>query len=160
MPDTADITIRPFREGDVSATAKLYFQSVREGTVAYYDDAQRQAWAPEVPDDRDWGDKLKGQRVFIAEQSGTMAGFMTLVPDGEIDLAFVAPAFIGKGVAWKLYQAALTEARNLGLTRLSAHASYLARPFFERQGWSVIKEQTVIRNDVELTNFVMEKQLS
>ena len=37
------------------------------------------------------------------------------------------------------------------------HASITARPFFERRGWRVVKEQRVERRGVALTNFVMEK---
>ena len=37
------------------------------------------------------------------------------------------------------------------------HASITARPFFERRGWHVVKEQQVERRGVLLTNFVMER---
>lgn len=37
------------------------------------------------------------------------------------------------------------------------HASITARPFFEKRGYRVKKEQTVIRHGVALQNFVMEK---
>ena len=38
------------------------------------------------------------------------------------------------------------------------HQDYytLALEFFEQQGWSVIKEQTLTRHDVSMTNFLME----
>ena len=32
-----------------------------------------------------------------------------------------------------------------------------AKPFFEQRGYKVIMEQQVIRNEVFLTNYVMEK---
>jgi putative acetyltransferase len=35
----------------------------------------------------------------------------------------------------------------------------MARPFFERQGWSVLAEQTVTKRGVELTNYRMRKAL-
>ena len=38
------------------------------------------------------------------------------------------------------------------------HASITARPFFEKRGYRVIKEQKVERQGVLLTNFVMEKE--
>ncbi len=86
---------------------------------------------------------------------------MTLAAEGYIDLAFVAPDAIGHGIGKALYDAILSEASNLGVPRLHAEASHLARPFFERQGWSVVKSQTVTRgDDVAIPNFVMEKILS
>ena len=38
------------------------------------------------------------------------------------------------------------------------HASITARPFFEKRGYRVVKEQQVERNGVFLTNFVMVKR--
>ena len=37
------------------------------------------------------------------------------------------------------------------------HASRTAKPFFEKRGWRVVKEQQVERHGVLLTNFVMER---
>lgn len=42
---------------------------------------------------------------------------------------------------------------------MTTHASITARPFFEKQGYRVIREQQVERRDLLLTNFVMEKTL-
>ena len=39
----------------------------------------------------------------------------------------------------------------------TTHASITARPFFLSRGYRVVKEQTVLRGGLELTNFVMEK---
>jgi len=38
-------------------------------------------------------------------------------------------------------------------------AETTARLFFERQGWSVVRRQTVWRGGIALTNFAMEKVL-
>ena len=41
---------------------------------------------------------------------------------------------------------------------LTTHASLTARPFFERRGYRVLREQQVERHGVRMTNFVMEKR--
>jgi putative acetyltransferase len=38
------------------------------------------------------------------------------------------------------------------------HASVTARPFFEKRGYKVVKEQQVERQGIFLTNFVMIKE--
>ena len=38
------------------------------------------------------------------------------------------------------------------------HASITARPFFEKRGYTVVREQQVEHRDVLLTNFVMKKE--
>ena len=40
---------------------------------------------------------------------------------------------------------------------LTTHASITARPFFEKRGWQVVKEQQVERRGVLLTNYIMKK---
>jgi len=152
-------TTRRFREEDAPATAALFHASVHGLAKARYDQAQREAWAPQVPETTAWLQRLRGQSAFVAERDGGIVGFMTLRPDGYLDLAFVAPEVARQGIASRLYCAIEGEAAALGHTRLHAEASHLARPFFERQGWRVVREQTVQRNGVALTNFVMEKPL-
>ena len=154
------VTVRRFEDRDAEATARIYFDAVRIGAQDYYDEAQRRAWASSVPDTPPWRARLRSQASFVAERDGAIVGFMTLKPDGCIDLAFVAPQAMGTGVARQLYERLLAEASAMGLRRLHTEASHLARPFFERQGWSVVKRQTVERDGVALTNFVMEKHLT
>ncbi len=154
------VTVRRFEDEDAEATARIYFDAVRVGARDHYDEAQRRAWASAVPDTPPWRARLRSQASFVAERDGAIVGFMTLKPDGCIDLAFVAPQAMGTGVARQLYERLLAEAAAMGLRQLHTEASHLARPFFERQGWSVIKQQTVERDGVALTNFVMEKDLT
>ncbi|MEO1223666.1 MAG: GNAT family N-acetyltransferase [Pseudomonadota bacterium] len=153
------VTVRRFEDRDAEATARIYFDAVRVGARDHYDEAQRRAWAPSVPDTPPWRARLKSQTSFVAERGGAIVGFMTLKPDGCVDLAFVAPEAMGTGVAKQLYERLLAEASGMGLCQLRTEASHLARPFFERQGWSVVNQQTVERDGVALTNFVMEKDL-
>ncbi|WNK01706.1 GNAT family N-acetyltransferase [Thalassospiraceae bacterium LMO-JJ14] len=151
--------IRRIQDDDIAATAQLFYCAVRQGAAGYYDDAQRQAWAPEVPELVRWHDRLMAQTGFVAELDGAIIGFMTMTAVGHIDLAYVAPAYIGKGVAKALYDEIVCEATSNGLSRLTSDASHLARAFFERQGWVVIRPQTVVRDGVSIRNFVMHKEL-
>jgi putative acetyltransferase len=153
------ISVRLFREDDLPDLGRIYFDAVREGTKSHYSKTQRHAWAHEIPDGPKWLARLSSQIVYVAEQDNRIAGFMTLQTDGYIDLAFVAPDLIGRGVAHQLYLAILKHAKSANTTRMSTHASHLARPFFERQGWTLIKEQSVTVREVALTNFIMEKVL-
>lgn len=151
--------VRLFEPGDAKALARVYYEAVHLGTADHYDAAQRRAWAEKVPETGAWRVRLQSQTTFVAETGSRLVGFMTIDAGGHIDLAFVAPDIIGKGIAKALYDRVETEALRLGLERLDTAASHLARPFFERQGWDVVREQSVTRGEVSLTNFVMEKHL-
>ena len=87
-------------------------------------------------------------------------GFMTLNPDtGYLDLAFVLPELMGKGVAATLYAMLESRARAAGLTRLTTEASLLSEPFFLREGWRLVRRQEVERSGARLSNALMEKSL-
>lgn len=152
--------IRPFKDTDAKAAADLFYASVHQGARAHYSKEQRMAWASQVPPTPEWRKRLALQFTFVAVQDKTLAGFMTLAQDGYIDLAFVAPDYIGRGVAKRLYDVIEAKAADIGAARLYTHASIPARVFFARQGWDVVKEQVVERDNARLSNFIMEKSLN
>ena len=82
-----------------------------------------------------------------------------VVKSGHLDLAYVAPEVMGRGVADALYAVLETRARCAGPGCLTSDASEMARPFFERHGWQVIARQEIVRADVTLHNYRMEKTL-
>jgi len=154
-----ELSIRQFQDCDASAAANLFFEAVQTGAKAAYTQEQRNVWAPAIPDVATWRDRLAAQYSVMAYQGGELLGFMTLTEEGVIDLAFVHPKAMGSGVAGKLYDVIMKEARTRPLTTLQTRASHLARRFFEKRDWSVVQQQTAVRGDVELINFRMELKM-
>jgi len=142
------------------AAANLFFEAVQTGAKAAYTQEQRNAWAPAIPDVATWRDRLAAQYSVMAYQGGELLGFMTLTEEGVIDLAFVHPKAMGSGVAGKLYDVIMKEARTRQLTTLQTRTSHLARRFFEKRDWSVVQQETAVRGDVELINFRMEFKIN
>ena len=153
------LKIRRFQAADAEGSAQLYFRAVREGALAAYTPEQVRAWAPEMPEVDVWHDRLAKDDCFVAEMNGHLAGFMTFDASGYIDLAFVAPEFMGQGVAAALYQQIETVATSKRIEILTVHASLLARNFFLKQGWTILHQEETERAGVSLTRFAMEKKL-
>lgn len=153
------LTLRFFDDADSTATAQLYFDAVRIGALGPYSKAETEAWVQDRPEIEGWRARLRAQSTFIAEQAGDIVGFLAIDETGYIDLAFVAPAVKGQGVAYRLYKAAEAQAIEQGLSRLTVHASLLAHPFFLRQGWTALKEEQVERHGQVLRRYAMEKFL-
>ena len=150
------ITLRPGdREEDPALCARLYFEAVRKGGGPHYNNEQRIAWAPEVPSDAAWSERIRTGYTLIAERDERPVGFMVLATDGSIDLAFVLAEERGKGVSSALYDALLREAIEQGLTQLTTHASLFFRPFLERRGWEVVETEHVERHGSTLVRFAM-----
>ena len=153
------VTIRPYRRADADVTASLFHETVRHATDLGYSAEQRAAWAPDVPEIRPWHARLSNAITLVAEDESGVTGFMSLEESGHLDLAFIRADRLGSGVAKALYDELIEQARAAGAIQLTTDASRMARRFFERQGWRLIREQQQIRRGVELTNFRMSLDL-
>ena len=45
------------------------------------------------------------------------------------------------------------------VSKITVHASITAKPFFEKRGYKIIREQFVEREEIFLKNYIMEKEL-
>jgi putative acetyltransferase len=130
--------IRPYRPEDRAAARLVYWRAIMEGTAGLIGEPERIAWAGSPTPDGDEPDKLLKQWCWVAEEAGRMTGFMSLCPDGLLDMAFVIPEVMGKGTAAALYAVLLAKAREEGLTQLTVLASPFSRRFLEKRGWQVV----------------------
>ncbi|MGH9782427.1 MAG: GNAT family N-acetyltransferase [Candidatus Acidiferrales bacterium] len=101
--------------------------------------------------------------VYILEAEGKPVGFCSLAPVDpgtvELDDLFIEPEDIGKGYGQRLWDYAVSVARDLGFLRIVLVSDPYAEPFYARQGAVRIGEKTsAIREGRVLP--VMEYQLS
>lgn len=155
-----ELSIRQFQDRDAPAAASLFFEAVQTGAKAAYTQEERNAWAPSIPDVTTWRDRMAAQYSVVAYRADKLLGFMTLTEEGVIDLAFVLPQEMGSGVAGKLYDEIIKQARARKLLTLQTRASHIARRFFEKRDWTVVQQQTAVRGDVELINLLMELNIN
>lgn len=149
--------IRTLSPEDYRAVGRIYFCSVHEGAKDAYNYEQRLAWGGETIDLDQWKTRVEALTGFVAERDNEPVGFITIDHTGYIDLAFVLPSETRHGVGRALLNTAEQWASANGATRFTTKASLVARPFFEKSGWSVLKEENVSRNGVILSRFKMQK---
>lgn len=154
------LLVRSFAPSDAKALGEVFHRAVHEGASVRYTPEECAAWSPAPPSSRMWQDRLAGAETVVAETPAGPVGFMSLdLSRGYLDLAFVLPEAMGRGVAAALYAVLEGRARAAGLMRLTTEASLLAEPFFARQGWQLVARQQVERHGVLLRNALMEKTL-
>jgi len=140
--------------------ADLFHDSVHQTARSYYSKEAIEAWAPTPPDYLKWVDRLNRKKPFLALHDSKVVGFIELESDGHIDCLYTHKDFQRSGVAQSLYLHLENEARKRGINRLYVDASFLAKPFFEKHYFKLVKENIVHRNGVKLTNFTMEKDMA
>ena len=142
------MTLRPYRPADCPHLAELFTSTVHTVCARDYTQVQLDAWADGQVDLAAWNASFLAHATLVAVEGGSIVGFADLAPDGYLDRLYVHKDWQRRGVASALCDA-LSGAK-------VTHASLTARPFFEKRGWRVVKEQQVERHGVLLTNFVME----
>jgi len=138
----------------------MFTDSVHVLARPFYDDAQRAAWAPVQADLDEWRARLASISVLVAEEQGVLAGFIGYTPNGHVALLYTASHAARKGIASNLYAHVESEWRAAGVPRAFSEVSLAARPFFERQGFTVLAEETVERRGAIFRRFQMAKELA
>lgn len=153
--------VRSFKQSDAKELLVLFFNTIRNVNISDYNQAQVIAWAPDLAewDIASWERSFQNKFVFVSEENGELLGFGELENDGHIDRFYIHKDHIGQGVGLKLYENIELQAIALKLPKLFVEASITAKPFFQKRGFEIIKEQEVERRGVLLKNFVMHKEL-
>lgn len=153
-----NVTLRDYQPQDLPSLAQLFILSVSEVASRDYNAAQIRAWAQ--VDEACWRERLARACVFVACDGEKRLGFISLERAGHIDLLFVHPQALRRGVAAALLARLEQAARQQRLTRLTTDASLTARPFFAANGFSIEQAQTVALRGETFINYRMVKTLS
>jgi putative acetyltransferase len=148
--------IQAYTQGRSKQVVDLFHRSVHAISRDIYSDKQKQAWAPTPPDYEQWSARLLIKKPYLAIIEQKVAGFIELDPDGHIDCTYTDPVFQGLGVASALFNHIKIIAVSRGDKRLYVEASLVAKPLFEKWGFSLLHKNELVRCDTTLTNFTME----
>ena len=153
--------IRPFADTDAEKLSLIFFRAVREGALSGYSHEQVAAWAPSPPDPDMYRQRRQQGRIFLVacDEAGEAVAYCDVERDGHVDHLFCMPEQMGQGIASQLYDEIERCAHANAIGRLFVEASEVARPFFLRKGFSMLKRNTILRQGVTLHNYSMDKRL-
>ncbi len=151
--------IQRYQPSRAAEIADLFYRAVHAIDSSVYSEAQKEVWAPEPIDYDRWAERLEKTQPYMAVIDDRVVGFIELEADGQIDCMYTLPEFQGIGVASALYTHLVKEAQRQKLKRLRVDASAVARSFFEKRGFSVIRRNELLRQGVSISNVTMEKDL-
>lgn len=134
--------LRTYTPDDFESVRKLFSETILTVNAADYTKEQLVVWAGLEP-------RLNGL-ILIAETDGAIVGFGSILSSCVLDLLYVHKDFQRRGVA-----TALCDELEKGFPSVKTYASVTAKPFFERRGYTVVKEQEVERSGVKFKNYEM-----
>ncbi|QAT62937.1 GNAT family N-acetyltransferase [Acidilutibacter cellobiosedens] len=149
--------IRKYKPSDCAFMAKLFYDTVHTINSKDYTNEQLNAWATGNVDLEVWNSSFIAHNTLVAVINGGIVGFADMDYTGYLDKLYVHKDFQRRGIATALVKELERCARKVGLFNFKTHASITAKPFFEKQGYTVEAENKVIRNGIALVNYKMVK---
>ena len=146
--------IRKYQASDCKELADLFYNTVHIVNAKDYTEEQLNVWATKQVDLEKWNKSLQEHFSVVALDNETIIGFGDIDKTGYLDRLFVHANYQKKGIATGLCNQ-LEQAVQGDIT---THASITAKPFFEKRGYKLVKEQQIERQGIFLTNYVMIKK--
>ncbi|SOE22413.1 Acetyltransferase, GNAT family [Spirosomataceae bacterium TFI 002] len=144
--------------GDLNQILQVFHNAVTITACEYYTPQQINAWASTINSTRNkWIHRIENEAFIVAKSNDDIVGFAALKGLSYFDLLFVAPGFGRRGVASQMYD--ILEAKIPIGTILETHASKVSMSFFLKKGFSVICQNKVDIQGVQIINHSMHKQL-
>ena len=154
-----NIRIRAYKPNDLHDVMQLFHDTIHAINSRDYSPEQVNTWAPKQMDHQRWASRLTDSHTLIADINGIVAGFSNFESSGYLDCFYCHKDYQGIKVGTTLIRALESAAVEKGLQRLFSEVSITAKPFFIKQGYSVITEQQKIHRGVMFINYQMEKYL-
>ncbi|MCB1113089.1 MAG: GNAT family N-acetyltransferase [Chlamydiales bacterium] len=154
------IIVRSYDEQDTEELAKIFYNTIHNINCRDYTKEQLDVWAPKTSlQPQGWLKKFQRTNPFVATANGQIVGFAEFEPNGHIDCFYCHHEWVGKGVGSALLNAMNEKALEFGVDKIFAEVSITAKPFFEKNGFKVIRKQEVEREGLKRVNFQMEKRI-
>lgn len=149
--------IRGYLPSDCTQIAQLFYDTVHSVNAADYTSEQLDAWADGHVDLEAWDNSFREHFTLVACDGKEIVGFADMDENGYLDRLYVHRDYQRKGVASSLLREL---SQNVKTDEITTYASITARPFFEKMGYRVVRENIVERKGVSLINYFMVKKLS
>lgn len=152
--------IRPMTVLDIPECQTLFRSTVLIVNSKDYTKEEVEDWASCGDSVEHWKELFaKNNYIGALDEQGNIIGFSSMNTEGYLHSMFVHKDWQRKGVATMLLSEVEKMARGYGAHKISVEVSITARPFFEKRGYKVVKEQKARANRLWLTNYVMKKTL-
>ena len=159
MP-TMNYNFRLATLADIPELKEMFQSTVRTVNIANYTPEEIEDWASCADNLPHMADLITNLYFLLAlNDANQIIGFSSIRQDGYLHSMFVHKDYQRKGVASFLLRKIEKYAIEHQIKIITSEVSITAKPFFEKNGYQVIKEQRMKANRLELTNYWMRKEL-
>jgi putative acetyltransferase len=153
------LTLRQATLDDLDEIKQLFTDTLNAVCTNDYDADQLAIWSSTAQNTHRWHDAVYSQYFPLAMVDDEIAGFGSLDNGRYIDFMYVHKNHQRQGIAETLMEILIAEAYKCGTRTVTSDVSITARPFFEKMGFIMIREQVNLRKGIEIINYKMAKEL-
>ncbi len=147
--------IRRYRQSGCKALTELFYNTVHTVNANDYTKERLDVWVTGEVDLEKWNRSLQEHYSIVDVENEVIVGFGDIdKTTGYLDRLFVHADYQKKGIATAICNRLEQKIKG----SITTHVSVTARPFFEKRGYRVIKEQQIEQEGIYLTNFAMIKE--
>lgn len=155
------LSIRSLAEQDIPEMRELFRATVLTINSKDYTKEEVEDWASCGDSIKHWKELLaKNNYIGALDGQGRIVGLSSMNANGYLHSMFVHKDWQGKDVATLLLSEVEKIAHEYGVSKITAEVSITARSFFDKRGYTVVREQKARAKKLYLTNYVMEKALN
>ncbi len=150
-----NISIREAALEDIPILKQLFKETILKIYQKEYSFEERIVWSQALDTTDKWENFIKNEYFIVAESNHKIIGFSSLRNRDYLNLLYIHHNYNRKGVASALYQNIKSKSINFGVDKLTADVSKTAKPFFEKMGFEVLKENHHKIEKEVLINYTM-----
>lgn len=154
------MSIREALLSDIPEIKELFRGTVLTVNRKDYSQEEVEDWASCGDDDEHLKELIDSLYFVVAEDvQNRITGFASITEEGYLHALFIHKDFQGFGWATMLLEHIERYAVSRGISLITSEVSETARPFFEKKGYAVEREQRRKANRLCLKNYWMKKRL-
>lgn len=155
----SEIEISEYKEKYLVELIKLFHEVIHSVNARDYTSEQLDLWVPEKIDIEKWKSRIENNYLIVAKEGTEIVGFSELSPKGSVDLLYVHKDYLRQKIGQKLLDCLTQGAKKFHINLVFTEANITAKPFFEKQGFELMKKQVKTLNDVDFVNYIMKKSI-
>lgn len=148
------MNLRKYRSSDLKSVCQLFYETITTINICDYNSEQIRVWSNRRDFLLQQDNYFNSLYTIVAIKDNKIVGYGNIDKVGYIDHLYIHKDYQGQHIATLICDEL---EKHLKIKRFSVHASISAKPFFEKRGYKVVKEQQVIIDNIYLNNYVMNK---
>ncbi|MCR1960333.1 GNAT family N-acetyltransferase [Thomasclavelia cocleata] len=146
---------REYQSSDLKEICELFYETITIINKYDYNDEQIRVWSNRRNVLLKQDNFFYSLYTIVAIENNKIVGYGNIDKNGYLDHLYVHKNYQRRHIATLLCDK--LENYNKEIKELTVHSSITAKPFFEKRGYKVVKEQTVELDGVNINNYLMKK---